>query len=96
MDSEITAPLFNPRAERGLCQQMKTMLLSSFVLQKVHPTKHESGQTYHRAQRGAGNEQVFASQPGPPAEQTQGGGEGVEGDLRPEGSADHGDPGAAA
>ncbi|XP_044929486.1 BRCA1-associated protein isoform X5 [Mustela putorius furo] len=74
----------------------KIVRIEKDTAEEVHPTKHESGQTYHRAQRGAGNEQVFASQPGPPAEQTQGGGEGVEGDLRPEGSADHGDPGAAA
>lgn len=73
--------LFNPRAERGLCQQMKNVLLSSFVFLKVHSAKHESGQTHQRAQRGAGNEQVFASQPSPLAEQVKRGGEGVERDL---------------
>lgn len=73
--------LFNPGAERVLCQQMKNVLLSSFVFLKVHSAKHESGQTHQRAQRGAGNEQVFASQPSPLAEQVKRGGEGVERDL---------------
>lgn len=81
MASEVLAPLFNLRAERELFQQMKYMLLSSFVLQKVHSAKHKSSQTHHRAQRGAGNEQVFASQSGSPAEQAEGGGEAFEGDL---------------
>lgn len=39
---------------------------------------------------------MFASQSSPPAEQAEGGGEGVKRDLRPEGPADHRDPGAAA
>lgn len=59
----------------------ENVLLSSFVLQKVHSAKHKSSQTHHRAQRGAGNEQVFARQSDPPAEQAEGGGEGFEGDM---------------
>lgn len=62
----------------------------------MHSAKHESGQTHYGAQRGAGNEQVSTSQSSPPTEQAEGGGEGVERDLRPEGYADYRDPGAAA
>lgn len=31
-DSEIVAPLFKLRVDKGLCQQMKNVFLSSFVL----------------------------------------------------------------
>ncbi|XP_031298590.1 BRCA1-associated protein isoform X2 [Camelus dromedarius] len=74
----------------------KIVRIEKDTAEEVHSAEHESGQTHHGAQRGTGDEQVFASQPSPPAEQAEGGGEDVKGDLRPEGPADHRDPGAAA
>lgn len=56
-------------------------LLTPASLCKVFPAEQQSGKALQRAEGGAGTEQVLASKPGLAAEQTEGGGEGAEGNL---------------
>lgn len=56
-------------------------VLTCASLCKVFPAEQQSGKTLQRAEGGAGAEQVLESKPGLAAEQTEGGGESVKGNL---------------